>query len=367
MASVADVGNGGTRPVRSGFLPDRVVHLHPTRLCNLACLHCYSNSAPQQNAALGLASLLPALSVLRAEGYTVISLSGGEPLAYAPLRNLVERAQAEGFRVTMITNGLLATERMDVVLSLLDGIAISFDGLAAAHNRLRGRADAFERASAALARLADKGWPVAAAISLTREAIPELPDLGDLLVTLGAGALQVRPVARAGRARNMVGTSFFTASDRARLYLVVLALQQELPNQVRVHCDLAPKQGLWQQRDAYAALLSTCVNGPEGWPLADLVNPLVITETGILRPIAYDFHSSFDVASLETLSRGRLTHYKQHNLPHFQSLIGSALAQLQGGQGVVDWFDYCTRLSEQCVDESGDIVKSCVYGAGAYC
>ena len=50
-----------------------------------------------------------------------------------------------------------------------------------------------------------------------------------------------------------------------------------------------------------------------------------------------------------------------------QSLIGSALAQLQGGQGVVDWFDYCTRLSEQCVDESGDIVKSCVYGAGAYC
>jgi Fe-coproporphyrin III synthase len=37
---------------RSGFLPDRIVHLHPTRLCNLACLHCYSTSAPSFTEAL---------------------------------------------------------------------------------------------------------------------------------------------------------------------------------------------------------------------------------------------------------------------------------------------------------------------------
>jgi len=347
VTSVADLGNADSVPERSGFLPDRIVHLHPTRSCNLACLHCYSDSAPQHNGALDLKSLSAALPMLRAEGYAVISLSGGEPLVYAPLQNLIDRARAEGFRVTMITNGLLASDRMDEVLSMLDGIAVSFDGLSAAHNRMRRRADAFDRASGALARLANKGWPVSAAISLTREAIPDLPDLADHLVNLGAKALQVRPVARAGRARTMEDSSFFTESDRARLYLVVLALQQELADRVRIHCDLAPVQGLWQQREAYTALLGTCAKNPEGWPLAELVNPLVITETGILKPIAYDFDSSFDIASIETLSRDRLSEYKRLDLPNFQFLIASAMTTLRDVQGLIDWFDYCTRLSEQ--------------------
>jgi Fe-coproporphyrin III synthase len=46
------VGSKGEVTGRSGFLPDRIVHLHPTRLCNLACLHCYSTSAPSFTEAL---------------------------------------------------------------------------------------------------------------------------------------------------------------------------------------------------------------------------------------------------------------------------------------------------------------------------
>jgi pyruvate-formate lyase-activating enzyme len=356
--------------MRSGFLPDRIVHLHPTRLCNLACLHCYSESGPKEKAALELESLTNALPLLKAEGYNLISLSGGEPLTYGPLVPLIDYAHTIGFRVTMITNGLFAPKRIDDVVSRLDGVAISFDGLAETHNRLRGRSDAFERSSAALARLADNGQRVAAAISLTRDAIPELPDLAEHLVSLGAKALQVRPVALAGRARTMTGSSSYTATDQARLYLVVLALQEELAGQVRVQCDLAPARSLWQQRDAYAALLATCAqkstndrtgtqltDASAGSPiadspfreplLADLVNPLIITETGTLKPIAYDFDSRFDVAPIEALSHETLAGYKQHNLPDFQMLIGNALARLEGRAGLVDWFDYCTRLSEE--------------------
>jgi hypothetical protein len=86
--------------------------------------------------------------------------------------------------------------------------------------------------------------------------------------------------------------------------------------------------------------------------LADLVNPLVVTETGTLKPIAYDFSSRFDVASIETLSRENLAYYKQHNLPDLKMLVGGALARLQGNDGLVDWFDYCTRLSEDTGFES---------------
>jgi len=332
---------------RSGFLPDRIVHLHPTRLCNLACLHCYSTSDPGQRDALTPESITAALGVLRAEGYAVVSLSGGEPLVYKPLRAVVDGAHELGFRVTMISNGLLVNERALPLLSALDGIAISFDGLASTHDAMRGRAGAFDRASAAVELLAAHDLPVGAAISVTREALAELPDLADHLVARGARSIQVRPVARAGRARTLADGTFHAAADLARLYLVVLALRQELLADVRLNCDLAPADGLWQQRDAYAGLLGDCRElAYEQRPLADLVNPLVLTETGSLKPIAYDFHERFDVGSLGGLSPESLQRYKREKLPAFQALVGGALAGLESRRDLVDWFDHCTRLSE---------------------
>ncbi|MEQ1637798.1 MAG: radical SAM protein [Methylococcales bacterium] len=335
---------------RSGFLPDRILHLHPTRLCNLACLHCYSDSGPTQKNTLDFEQIHYALPLLKAEGYNLISISGGEPLTYSFLPALIDCAQSQGFRVTMITNGLFSTQRINNVASRLDGIAISFDGLAITHNRLRGRKDAFEQASAAVGWLVDKGYPVAAAISLTRSAIPELPDLADHLVGLGVSALQIRPTALAGRAKTMLGASIFSATDQARLYLVVLALQQELAGQVRVQCDLAPAQGLWQQRDTYSTLLANCdqldITCSTNQPLAELVNPLVITETGILKPISYDFNPYFNLTSIDLLSLETISSYKQHNLQALQVLIGGALRKLKDCDALVDWFDYCARLSE---------------------
>jgi pyruvate-formate lyase-activating enzyme len=347
VASAAETSRVGEVAGRSGFLPERIVHLHPTRLCNLACLHCYSTSDSGQRDALAPEPITAALGVLRAEGYAVVSLSGGEPLVYRPLRAVVEGAHELGFRVTMISNGLLANDRALPLLSTLDGIAISFDGLAATHDAMRGRAGAFDRASAAVELLAGHGLPVGAAISVTRESLAELPDLADHLVALGARSLQIRPVARAGRARSLADGTFHAESDLARLYLVALALREELPAGVRLNCDLAPAAGLWEQRDAYAGLLGDCGELPYvSRPLADLVNPLVLTDTGALKPIAYDFGERFDVGSLAGLSPESLRRYKNEALPAFQALVGGALAGLRDRRGLVDWFDHCTRLSE---------------------
>jgi Fe-coproporphyrin III synthase len=346
VGSTIDVAPAATDSTRSGFLPDRIIHLHPTRQCNLACLHCYSESGPNQRGALEPASVTSALEVLRAEGYEVVSLSGGEPLVYRDIGAVVGSAKQLGFRVTMITNGLLVNGRNAAVVSELDGMAISFDGLAETHDVIRARPGAFDRACAALRQLADDGRPVAAAISLTRDAIPELPDLAYHLAALGARALQIRPVARAGRAKSMSPSAFGSDADRARLFLVAAALGQELAPDVHVHCDLAPTQGLWREREAYAALLAGCNVPGAAQPLAELVNPLVVTDDGRLKPIAYDFDARFDVAALEGLTPERLRRYKDERLAAFRQLVGSALATLEDQRELVDWFDFCTRLSE---------------------
>lgn len=337
------------RAERSGFLPERIVHVHPTRLCNLACSHCYSASGPQHKMGLNIRLLRFALPLLKAEGYNLVSLSGGEPMTYPDLVPLIDEAHALGFRVTMVSNGMFSARRVEEVAARLDGIAISFDGLAASHNAIRGRSDAFEWASETVARLANHDIPVAAAISLMRSAIPELPELAAHLVGLGAKALQVRPVALAGRAQALTDSHIFTTADQARLYLVTLALQKELGGDVKMHCDLAPALGLWQQRDAYGGLLASCpMEGRAKTPrlLSDLVNPLVLTETGTLKPIAYDFNSRFDVASVAAFSAEELASYKFHRVEGFRKLIGTALAQLPKMGGLVDWFDYCARLSD---------------------
>lgn len=324
-------------------MPDRIIHLHPTRLCNLACLHCYSESGPSRRTALDPSVVTEALEVLRGEGYEVVSLSGGEPLVYDGLGTVVRSAKEVGFRVTMITNGLLVGERNASILSELDGIAISFDGLAETHDAIRARAGAFDRACAALRQLSAEGRPVAAAISVTREAIPELPDLAYHLVAQGARALQIRPVARAGRATSMSPEALGDANDRARLFLVTVALAQELEPDVRVHCDLVPAQGLWHEREAYDGLME---GGVAALPLAELVNPLVITAEGRLKPIAYDFDPRFDLASLEGLTPERLRRYKREGLAEFRDLVADALADLESRREMVDWFDFCTRRSE---------------------
>ncbi len=334
--------------LRSGFLPDRIVHLHPTLTCNLACSHCYSTSGPRQRGSLDLRELSRVLPLLAAEGYQLISLSGGEPLLYPHLGQLVGLATEAGFRVSMITNGVFPRRRYEALLGRLDAIAVSFDGMEETHNAIRGQARAFRVACDTLAWLAAEGQPVAAAISVTRNAIPELPDLVEHLVALGAGAVQVRPVAMAGRARSMESEQFMTEADRSRLYLVVLALAQELEGQAHVHCDLAPARGLWRQHGDYAALLGDCERegAPAPVPLSSLVNPLIITETGRLKPIAYDFHPDYDLGELRSASLAEFDQIRFQRVDKLRQLVGSALAALADRSGVIDWFDHLARLSE---------------------
>lgn len=336
--------------MRSGFLPSRIIHLHPTRLCNLACLHCYSASGPKEKAALSVGELQNALSILKDEGYEQISLSGGEPMAYPQLTDLIKLARSIGYKITMITNGTYPVNRIKEIVARLDGAAVSFDGLAPVHNEIRGRKDAYERGIETLTALVREGFPVAAALCVSPPSLPNLPDLVLELAETGVSVMQIRPVAGAGRAKNNVMLHNFTEAGLARLYLVVLALQEEFLNEVKIHCDLAPAKKLWLQRNDYGALLSSCSNecntDKKSIPLSELVNPLVITEAGVLKPVAYDFDPHYNIADLNNLNTSSIENYKQHAVQNLKQLIGQLLVSMQNRPGFVDWFDYCARSSE---------------------
>jgi MoaA/NifB/PqqE/SkfB family radical SAM enzyme len=86
----------------------------------------------------------------------IVSLFGGEPLLYPDILPLVREIKKHGLTCTVITNGgRLEPYARDLVEAGIDSIAVSIDGPADLHNRIRGKADSFEKAAAGVRAVAE--------------------------------------------------------------------------------------------------------------------------------------------------------------------------------------------------------------------
>lgn len=278
---------------------------------------------------------MAALPHLKAEGYEVISLSGGEPLLYPHLASFLAAARDQGFRIAAISNGFRVSERYRGLVEGIDHLAISFDGLEARHNRTRGHPQAWNRAVAALKYLSEIGRPSAAAFTVTRESLAEVPDFVEICAGLGVRAVQLRPVVLAGRAMEAPEGLALTAADCARLWLMAQTLQLAWQDEVAVHVDLAPAEAIAADAGAWEPALA----GGEGQRLSDTVNPLVITPTGALRPYTYDFPEEFELGHLRDLDPARRI-WIAMGLPRVRRLLARSLQSAAQEDGFLDWFAY---------------------------
>ncbi|MEM7525679.1 MAG: radical SAM protein [Pseudomonadota bacterium] len=326
-------GSGGRE--RSGFLPDRTVHLHPLARCNLACRHCYSSSSPQASAVLSMEVLAPALETLRGEGYEVLSLSGGEPMLYPELGALTSHARALGFRVVAITNGFRVGLRFADLLCGFDGLAVSFDGLKPVHDDVRGNPRAFDVGLAALDYLKTIGKPAAAAYTVSQASLPDIPEFIELVADKGVRAVQLRPLVMAGRARSDYVGPALRPADMSRLWLIAEALSAGYDGRPAIHADLAHASAISADRSAW----DPAFRGGERL-LSDLVNPLVITPTGALRPYTYDFPRRYDLGHVGALAARRVSAVRQA-FPKVADLLRRALDDVARRDEFVDWFAYC--------------------------
>jgi MoaA/NifB/PqqE/SkfB family radical SAM enzyme len=103
---------------------------------------------------MGLADYVRLLDEL-APSRPIISLFGGEPLLYPDILPLIREVKGRGLTCTLITNGWLLEEMArELVETRLDAIMVSIDGPPGVHNRIRGKADSFERAAAGVRTVA---------------------------------------------------------------------------------------------------------------------------------------------------------------------------------------------------------------------
>ncbi len=137
--------------VQTQYIP-YLIAVNLTKRCNLACSHCYMDA--EQRIAINDRELKPfelkdffnELS-RRAPG-TIVVLTGGEPLMYPDLLDLISHCSKLGLRPVVGTNGLLLHEKKVIELKAagLHGVGVSLDGSTPkVHDDFRGMPGSFNK------------------------------------------------------------------------------------------------------------------------------------------------------------------------------------------------------------------------------
>src|SRR5580693_1825038 len=89
-----------------------LVHIIPTRRCNLACTYC--NEFDDVSKPVDTSEMIRRIDRLGELGTSVVTISGGEPLLHPELDVIIARMRKNGILSGMITNGyLLTAERIE--------------------------------------------------------------------------------------------------------------------------------------------------------------------------------------------------------------------------------------------------------------
>jgi Fe-coproporphyrin III synthase len=291
------------------FAP-KVLQLHPTRRCNLRCLHCYSSSAPTENGALDVSLLDRAISDAAAHGYHTVSISGGEPLLYSGLSSLLRRARRHGMRSTVTTNGLLLDEkRIGILADGADLLAISLDGAPPRHNYLRNAPRAFEAMQERLPALRQSAIPFAFLFTLTHQNLDDLEWAAQFAAEQGASLLQIHPLEEVGRAENSLAGSAPTDRDATVAWLLAHRLRDRYQGRLKIHVDLFDRNTLRVSPENHPPALTQPTELPASVPhgrspslLADHISPLVIEADGTVVPLQYGFARRYALGRLQDSS-----------------------------------------------------------------
>jgi MoaA/NifB/PqqE/SkfB family radical SAM enzyme len=271
------------------------VQVHPTRRCNLRCLHCYSVSSPDERDLLPPDLLAEALTDAFAQGYRVASFSGGEPVLYPALAHLLKHAKELGMRTTVTSNGmLLKRTRLDTLAGCTDVLAISLDGVPESHNRMRASNQAFERMQKNLEGVRKSGIDFGFIFTLTQHNVDELAWAAQFAVEEGAKLFQIHPLEEVGRAADMLGGSRPDEVELAFAFLEAERIRHAYGRRLFVQVDIFHRDLVRRYPERFYADEQS---DPPAL-LADCVAPLVVESDGAVVPLGCGFSRRYGLGSL---------------------------------------------------------------------
>jgi MoaA/NifB/PqqE/SkfB family radical SAM enzyme len=225
-------------------------------------------------------------------GYRQLALSGGEPLLYPFLTELLEEARVTGMKTTLTSNGMLATSRRwESLAPLVDVLAISIDGRPEEHDTIRRHAGAFDRTVANLPAIRASGVPFGFIFTLTQHNVDSLEFVIRLAHMQGARSVQVHPLAIHGRATKEMPDARPDAIELLAALAEAARLAAELG--LAVHVDVLTAEQLLAYRDHIVPTR----------PVENLVDAapvLVVRADATVVPFTHELSDSLALGSLNT-------------------------------------------------------------------
>ena len=317
-----------------------ILQVHPTRRCNLACSHCYSSSSPTERMALRPEVIAATIEDAAALGFSVVSLSGGEPLIYEPLGEVIAAAHRVGCRVNLVSNGILIrSSRYQRLAGRFDIVALSLDGLAARHNAIRGSDRAFEQVRAAAEELRRGGQSFGIIHTLCSESLGDLEVLAATASDWGASLLQLHPFEASGRGAGATDLTPLSDDERLDAFLMAAVLEEQYP-QMRVQLDLVHRE---VARHFPAAIQASQLREPM------LPRELVLQDDGVVVPLTYGMNPRWAVVDT---TRERLADawpaFLETQWPRLRRRIRTACVETARGRHgeVVAWHALIRQYAE---------------------
>ena len=192
-----------------------------------------------------------------AMGYQVVSVSGGEPLMYRGLDEVLVHAKSLGLCTTVTTNRFFTGQkRLNRLRELVDVLAISLDGPPEIHNKIRGSAHAFERLKSGLENVRNSGIPFGFIHTLTRRNWEHLIWVTEFAARNGARLLQIHPLELTGRAGSHMAGDALEDDVLSKVYVLAFALAStcRFGDTMKVQLDLLYRDHLREEPGLVYAL-----------------------------------------------------------------------------------------------------------------
>jgi len=298
-----------------------ILQIHPTRRCNLSCLHCYSDSGPTQREELSPDLLGVVIDDAAELGYRTLSVSGGEPLMYRPLPEVLAHARGRGLRTLVTTNGTLSDRRrLGPLAAHIDLLAISLDGPPAEHDLMRAMPGAFASLLRRLEAVRATGMTFGFLFTLTQHNVHQLEWAVDFAIEQGAAMLQIHPLDATGRGASLA-SSMPDRYECAVAVLEVARLRQSAGDRLYIHLDLAIRPALAAHAKRFQ---DAACDGSAS--LAEVVTPLVVEPDGRCVPLEYGFPAQYALGNVRTARlRDLAAAWLSTTLPSFNRLCRTTL------------------------------------------
>ncbi|RKT56565.1 radical SAM protein [Saccharothrix australiensis] len=316
-----------------------VLQVHPTRLCNLRCLHCYSSSGPDVAESVPIAVLSQVVADAATLGYDVLNVSGGEPFLYPELSALLRAARATGMRTTITTNAVALTQRrIGLVRGLVDLVAVSLDGDQETHDRIRDQEGCFGRALTGIRRLTEAGIPVGVVTTLTQRNATQLGDVALAASRSGALLLQVHPLEPEGAASRFLAGERPDAVELAYAAVELGRIAEE--HGLSVQLDAVPRTVLARRP---AAFMAAPIAGST--PLGRWLPRLVVEANGAVVPVSYGFDRRYALGNVHERSLADLV--GSWDASPFRELCRTTWQRLVDGRTgpLIPWYGHLVRAS----------------------